>query len=149
MSDIYEYSDEELQELGKIIVWTTVYAAVHNDGVINASERAEAIKQTHIRTFSSEEYLQPIYKHLDSHFEADFDAAVASLSGSQEEKEAVIQERIADATHILSSIGPLFTDRFTKELTNLYNRVFIADSSIFQIFMLPILTSQLNKHNKK
>lgn len=149
MSEVYDYTEEELRKCGDAIVWTTIFAAIHSDGVIHESEKAEAIKQTHIRSFSTADYLKPIYKHLDTHFEADFDKYSNSLSGSQEEKEAIVQENISEALEILPTIGPLFTERFSKDIADLYNSVFHADSSIFQIFMLPVLTAHLQKFGLK
>lgn len=149
MGDVYEYTEEEMKKLGDAVVWTTILAAVHADGVIHESEKAEAIKQTHIRTYSTADYLQPIYKHLDDHFERDFDAYVTELSGTQEEKEAYAQKKITESLEILPSIGPLFTERFSKEMADLYNRVFQADSSLFQIFFLPVLTAHLEKFGLK
>ena len=149
MVDAYDYTPEELQKLGDIIVWTTILAASHNDGVIDKSEKAEAIKLTHLRSIISEDYLKPIYSHLDDHFERDFDAYFASLVGTQEEKEAMIQVKMHEALEILPKIGPLFTERFTKNVTDLYNKVFTANSSVFQAFMLPMLTSHLKKFGLK
>lgn len=34
MIEAYEFTDEELQKLCDAIVWTTILAAIHNDGVI-------------------------------------------------------------------------------------------------------------------
>ncbi len=149
MVEAYEYTDEELRKCGDAIVWTTIYAAVHNDGVVDESEKAEAIKQTHVRSFSTEAYLMPIYKHLDANFESLFDAYSSTLTGTLEEKEELIQAKISEALEILTQIGPLFTERFSKDIADLYNRVFHADSSLFQIFMLPVLTAHLNKFGKK
>ena len=97
MVEAYEYTDEELRKCGDAIVWTTIYAAVHNDGVVDESEKAEAIKQTHVRSFSTEAYLMPIYKHLDANFESLFDAYSSTLTGTLEEKEELIQAKISEA----------------------------------------------------
>lgn len=149
MEEAYEYSEEELKKLGDAIVWTTILAAIHNDGIINESEKAEAIKQTHIRTFSTAAYLRPIYKYLEDHFEENFNNYSAQLTGSQEEKELFVQSKVSEAMEILPIIGPLFTERFTKDVSNLYNTVFHTDSSIFQIFLLPIITGHLERFGLK
>jgi hypothetical protein len=44
MEELYNYSDEVIAKLGDAIVWTTILAAVHQDGVIHEEERAVAIK---------------------------------------------------------------------------------------------------------
>lgn len=149
MVEAYDYTPEELQRLGDAIVWTTILAAIHNDGVIDESEKAEAIKITHLRSIISEDYLKPIYSHLDDHFERDFDAYSAMLVGTQEEKEALIQEKMQEALEILPKIGPYFTERFSKNITDLYNKVFSSNSSVFQVFMLPMLTTHLKKFGLK
>jgi hypothetical protein len=64
-------------------------------------------------------------------------------------KKEYIQGKLEKATEILPIIGPLFPERFTRDLGKLYNRVFSADSSIFQLFMMPILTNRLDKFGRK
>ncbi|MEZ4721765.1 MAG: hypothetical protein R2813_07825 [Flavobacteriales bacterium] len=149
MEEVYEFTDVELQKLGDAIVWTTILAAIHQDGIIQESEKAEAIKQTHIRTFSTPDYLKPIYKHLDDHFERDFDAYSARLSGTKVEMEVYIQERLHESLEILPTLGPLFTQKFSKDLHHLYNKVFLADSSVFQFFALPVISAHLEKFGIK
>lgn len=149
MEDIYDYTEEELKKLGDAIVWTAILGAVHQDGVIQASERAVAIKQAHIRTFSTENYIKPIYKHLEEHFERDFDAYSLTVTGTQEEKEALISSKIEEALSILPSIGPLFTQKFSEDLKSLYNKVFNADSNVFQFFAFPVISSHLEKFGIK
>lgn len=148
MEEIYKYSDEVIAKLGDAIVWTTILAAVHQDGVIHEQERAEAIKQTHIRTFSSEEYLQPIYEKLDLHFERDFDAYTAMLPENYDEKEAFIQKKLEEAMDILKEVGPVFTTEFSKNLESIYDKVFDANSTVFQSFAFPLLSAHLERHKK-
>ena len=105
---IYEYSADVYKKLGDAILWTTILAAVHKDGVIEEEERAEAIKQTHIRSFSTEPYIKPIYEHLDEHFEKDFDTYIKDLPVEYEAKEAYIQAKLADCVAILKDMGPVF-----------------------------------------
>lgn len=148
MEETYEYSDEVIAKLGDAIVWTTILAAIHQDGVINEEERAEAIKQTHIRTFSSEEYLQPIYEKLDLHFERDFDAYSAMLPETYDAKEAFIQKRIEEAMDILNEVGPVFTTEFGRNLESIYDKVFTANSTVFQSFAFPLLSAHIERHKK-
>lgn len=90
-----------------------------------------------------------MYKHLDDHFERDFDAYTAALVGTREEKESRIQAKLEEALEILPVFGPLFTERFGKNLSDLYNKVFHANSSVFQVFMLPLLIFHLKKFGLK
>lgn len=149
MEEAYEYTEEELKKLGDAIVWTAILAAIHADGVIHPSEKAEAVKQTHIRTFSTADYLKPIYLHLDSHFERDFDAYSAQLPEEQEEKETFIEGKLKESLAILEVIGPLFTKRFSEDIGHFYNRVFQADSNVFQYFAFPIISAHLQKFGLK
>ena len=149
MVEAYDYTDGELQKMGDAIVWTTILAAIHNDGIIDETEKAEAVKLTHIRSFNSEPFLKPVYSHLDDHFERDFDAYTATLTGNQEEKEATIQTKLNEALEILPIIGPIYSERFAKSLEGLYLKVFHANSSVFQNFMLPMLTAHLKSSGLK
>ena len=106
--------------MGDAIVWNTILAATHNDGVIHETEKAEVIKLTHIRSFNSEPFLKPVYSHLDDHFERDFDAYSAILTGNQEEKEATIQTKLIEVLDALLVIGLIDSVRFAKCLECLY-----------------------------
>ncbi|MEX2595384.1 MAG: hypothetical protein WEC59_00530 [Salibacteraceae bacterium] len=141
--DTYSYKEEELKKMGDAILWTTILAAVHQDGVISREERAEAIKQTHIRTFSSADYLRPIYDHLDAHFERDFDVYSRGLPENQDEQKTYIQNRLAESLEVLDGLGPIFSAMFSKDLRKLYHRVFHAESNVFQIFAFPLLSAHL------
>lgn len=149
MNETYEFEEEHLIKMGDAILWTTILAAVHQDGVIESEERAEAIKQTHIRTFSTEAYLKPIYEHVDKRFERDFDAYSNQLPEDYEEKEAYIQARLNESMAVLQELGPVFSAMFSKSLKSMYNRVFNAGSNVFQIFALPVLSAYLDKKIKK
>ncbi len=146
---MYEFEPDHLTKMGDAILWTTILAAVHQDGVIELEERAEAIKQTHIRTFSTEDYFKPIYADVDKRFERDFDAYSSSLPEDYEEKEAFIKERLEESMGILNDLGPVFSALFSENLKTLYNRVFNAGSSVFQIFAFPLLSAHLEKASQK
>lgn len=146
----YEYTPDQLKQLGDAIVWTALLAAIHADGVIHETEKAEAIRITHIRAFSTADYIKPFYQHLDSHFSKDFDAYAATIpDGTQDEKEAFIGEKISAALEVMAEIGPIFTKYFSDDLKSFYNKVFHADSSVFQIFAMPVLSSHFDKFGIK
>jgi hypothetical protein len=147
MEENYDYTAEEYKKLGDAIVWTAILAAVHKDGVIEEEERAEAIKQSHIRCFSTEDYIQPIYEHLDEHFERDFDAYTAMLPAGYDQKEAFIQSKLEASTAILKEMGPVFSAEFSRELQSFFNRVFNANTSVFQSFMFPFISGHLEDKN--
>jgi len=150
MDEIYDYTEDQLKNLGAAVVWTALLAAIHFDGIINPEEKAEAIQIAHIRAFSTADYIKPVYMHLDSHFERDFDVYSAMIpSGTQDEKEEYIGEKITEALLVLPEIGPLFTQYFSDDLKSFYNKVFQADSSIFQTFLMPVLSGHLKKFGLK
>ena len=147
-SETFEFEEEQLRKMGDAVLWTTILAAVHQDGIIQPEERAEAIKQTHIRSFSSEEYLKPIYEDVDDRFERDFDAYNSQLPPDYEGKEKFIQERLTESMAVLDELGPVFSALFSKNLKSLYNRVFNAGSNVFQLFAFPLLSAHLEKATK-
>lgn len=150
MEEVYKYTQDELTKLGDAIVWTAILAAIHQDGVIQQSEKAEAIKQAHIRTYSTADYLKPIYQQLDSNFEQLFETYIALLpETSEEDKENFIREKLVVALSVLPELGPIFTKKFIEDIRDVYNRVFRANSNVFQIFAFPIMSSHLEKFGLK
>lgn len=147
--EVYKYTEEEHRKLGDAVVWTCILAAVHQDGIIQPEEKAVAVKQTHIRTYSTEEYIQPIYEHLENHFERDFEAFSAMLPLEKSEQEPFIAVKMKECLSVLEDIGPLFAQKFSDDLRGLYNRVFQAHSSVFQLFVMPVVTAHLEKFGLK
>lgn len=146
----YEYTEDQLKQLGDAIVWTALLAAIHVDGVINPEEKAEAVSVAHIRSFSAADHIKPFYQHLDSHFEKDFDAFSSMIPDvGQEEKELFIENKIEEALSILPEIGPLFAQYFSDSLQSFFKKVFHADSSILQSFFMPVVASHLKKFSPK
>lgn len=148
MEETFDYTDEQYRQLGNAIVWTSILAAVHKDGVIEEAERSEAIKQSHIRCFSSEPYIQPIYEHLDEHFEADFDKYSEMLAKDYDEKEKFIQEKLKENTQVLNAMGPVFAAEFSREMESLFDRVFAANDSVFQSFLFPFISGHIRDTNR-
>ncbi len=97
----------------------TILAAIHTNGAIDETEKAEALKLTHIRSFNSEPFLKPVYPHLDDYFERNFDVYSAILTGNKEEKEATIQTKLNEALEILSVTGLIYSECFAKRLEGL------------------------------
>lgn len=149
MEDTFEYSEKELKHLGDAILWTTILASVHKDGVIDENERAEAIKQAHVRSFSTAPYLHPIYQHLEAHFEKDFDSYTSDLPREYVEKELYIKGKLEQATSILKEMGPVFGNQFSNDLESLFDKVFSANSSVFQAFAFPFLSAHLEDKNRR
>jgi hypothetical protein len=85
---------------------------------------------------------------LDLHFERDFDAYSAMLPENYNEKEAFIQKKLEDAMDILKEVGPVFTTEFGKNLESIYDKVFDANSTVFQSFAFPLLSAHLERHKK-
>jgi len=149
MQDIFNYTEAELTNLGEAIVWMAVLAAVHNDGVVHEDEKAEAIKQTHIRTFHGSDYMRPIYQHLDHNFEENFDRFSAEANASGENKEEYIADKLKEKLEVLQSLGPIFAERFNKDMKDYFNRIFKVGSNAFQFFAFPVISAHLDKFGIK
>ena len=148
MEGKYDCSVNVISKLGDALVWTAMFAAVHQDGVIHEEASAVAIKQAHFRTFSSEEYLQSIYEKLDLHFESDFDRYSVMLPEEYANKEAIIQKKLEESVDILNEIGPVFTTEFSKCLESFYDKVSNANSTVFQSFAFPLRSNHLDRHKR-
>lgn len=146
---IYEFSQEELTKLSDAIVWTALLAAVHEDGVISESERAEAIKLTHIRTFNTREYIKPIYQYLEKHFEARFNEFHEMLGLNDEDNRKYIERKIQECLEILDIMDQFFVQRFLYSLESFYKHIFHADSTVLQYFAFPVISAHLKKVETK
>jgi len=49
---------------------------------------------------------------------------------------------------ILNEVGPVFTTEFSKSLESFYDKVFNANSTVFQSFAFPLLSAHLDRHKR-
>lgn len=139
-----ELKGEERELIFAAPVWISLFAAYRHDGEIDSSEKSEAIKQAHFRTFTSPNALHAYYEVVDDHFQDKFELFNASLPTGDDERDEFLESKIraiVESVNKLSDTGLATT--LMADLNEFYKKVFHADSSVFQFFAIPLITKSL------
>ena len=72
-TEIDKLSQEEKDILLRAPAVVAILAAISDDGEVSKHEKAESIKLSHLRTYTSEEMLHNFYSEAEKKFEVNFD----------------------------------------------------------------------------
>lgn len=139
-------SNDELNHLLDGPVWLSLLASITNDGVVNPSEKADAVRLAHLRTFTSPKSLQEFYEKVDQRFDERFDTLHSRLTMDNEnDKTLYIKAQIEIAHKVLEKLDKDIAASLEESFSSFYEHVFKADKSFFQYFALPIISNRLDK----
>lgn len=140
-------TDDELNHLLDAPVWLSLLAAHANDGVISSSDKADAVKLAHLRSFTSPKSLHDFYEQVDAQFEKRFDTFLARLPEGEKDREVYIEAQIKISHGILAKLDEDISSSLEESLESFYKHVFKSDKSFFQYFALPIISNRLDKQS--
>lgn len=144
-----ELKGEERELIFAAPVWISLFAAYRHDGEIDSSEKSEAIKQAHFRTFTSPNALHAYYEVVDDHFQDKFEQFNASLPQGDDARDEFLEAKIraiVESVQNLPDSGIATT--LMADLNEFYKKVFHADSSVFQFFAIPLITKKLREDDE-
>ncbi len=140
-------SEAEFNQLVDAPVWLALLAAISNDGEIHPSEKADAVKLAHLRTFTSSKTLQEFYKRVDEKFESRFDTLISRLPATEHDKVLYIEGQIKQVHNILLKLDMDVAEALEASFSSFYEHVFKSEQSFFQFFALPLVSNRLNKQS--
>ncbi len=133
--------DQEL--LMKAPVLLSVLASC-SDKEINKTQKADAIKLAHIKTFTAVPLLRPYYMEVEKNFQHQFEETAAAFYPFDESKRGALKMEIRKVQDALNRIDKNFADALTGSLHRYASHVKRATHSIFQDFMFPVYIRGLN-----
>lgn len=122
-----------------------ILAAISDDGEVSENEKADAVKLSHLRTYTSPEILHNYYKEVELVFEENFSYVMANLPESWEEKEQYLKSRIVVVNSILKKLDKVYAQELINSLRSFSKHVFKSNSSFLENFVLPIFMTNLDK----
>jgi len=136
MSEIYNaISSKELAVLRKSIASVSVLGALANDGKIDSTEKAGAVKLASQRTFTAKPILQDFYKEVDQHLENDFDAIINTLpKGDVEIQKDFLRNELNQVKPILEKLSIHFKKEYTGSQKSFAEHVFKTNASLLTSF---------------
>ena len=136
--------DREIVLRAPVIV--ALLAAVSNDGVVSSSEKTEAIRLAHLRTYTSPEILHNFYKAVDNVFVNYFEEELGKLSGTKEEMENLLSERLKELDEVLPKMNQVYAKELVISLKSFSRHVFKVGSGFLEHFLLPIFLGRIERN---
>ena len=129
---------EEQELLLKAPVLVSVMSSCAFNSV-NDLKKEDAIKLSHIKTFTADPLLLPYYVEVEKHFKEEFDAAVSRYFPFDPEKRRELQNEINKVNKVIEKLDIKFGNSLRRSLDRYAKHVRNAHSVIRDfIFPIPI-----------
>jgi len=132
-------ANEERDLLYKAPVLVSVLASSSfNKTEINPSQKADAIKLAHLKTFTAKPLLLNYYAEVEKGFKAAFETAIQKYFPFDEAKRSELKKELENIHIIIKKLDKEYADVLSKSLENYTKHVKAASHSVFQDFIFPI-----------
>ena len=111
---------------------------------VNEKRKRDAIKLSHLKTFTADPMLLPYYHEVEKHFEEQFDATVAKFSPFDEAKRTELKKEIGKVTEVIQKLDSTYAEKLSRSLHGYAKHVERATHSVFQDFLFPLPIEGLN-----
>lgn len=108
---------------------------------VSKVQKADAIKLSHLKTFTAKPILREYYEEVDKQFKTQFDSIEKAYFPFDENKRRALKNEIEQVNRIIAKLEKTYGEILHKSLDGYASHVRKAAHSIFQdfIFPLPIL----------
>ncbi len=136
MKSFENLTAQQKQALLKMPAYITLLAA--SNSRLDEPERMEAIKLSHILSFSCEPILAEFYKEADKEFEFNIVQLDEDLPKGKETREVAIEGELSNLEKIISKLGQKYGAAMHRSLKAFKEHVSKAHHSVIEDFLLPI-----------
>jgi len=130
-------SNEERALLLKAPVLVSVLASCSYNQ-INETQKKDAIRLAHLKTFTADPVLLPYYQEVEKHFAEQFDETAAEYFPFDDAKRAALKEEISKVDAIIEKLDDVFGQRLRRSLERYAAHVKRSTHSVFQDFIFPL-----------
>ena len=134
---------EERELLLKAPALVSVLASISHKEV-NETQKRDAIKLAHLKTFTADPLLIPYYQETEKHFAEQFDATAARYYPFDEAKRKELKEEINRVSGVIAKLDPLYAERLSWSLQRYADHVKRSTHSVFQDFLFAFHIQGLN-----
>jgi len=132
-------SKEDRNILFKAPVLVSVLAAgSFNEVKINKSQKADAIKLAHLKTFTAMPLLIDYYAEVDKEFKELFEAAIKEYFPFDENKQNELKKEMDKVNLVINKLDKEYAQALGKSFERYARHVKKASHSIFQDFIFPM-----------
>ncbi len=125
-------SQEEQSIVLKSPIWVTLLIAC-SDFDIEEAEIDRAKEIMHIKTFTTSNDVQEVYKNLSENMDADIDTTLKTLSANGDERIEFITKNLSELNKILPKLDKTFAKQLYNSLKSLAFNVAKSDGGFFGI----------------
>jgi hypothetical protein len=137
VKEIDELSAEDRAILLKAPALISVLAA-SGDHEISKSEKADAVKMAHLKTYSANPLLINYYKEVETDFVRNFQETVKKYIPFDDLKREALKKEISIANNILTKLDPEFSETLHQSLSEYTENVKKSEWNILDSFIFPI-----------
>ncbi len=130
-------SEEEKALLLKAPVLVSVLAS-SSFGELNQTQKKDAIKLAHLKTFTADPLLLPYYHEVEKGFTSEFEEAVIKYFPFDDSKRYALKKEIDRVQQILAKLDPAYAKKLNKSLHGYADHVKRSTHSVFQDFLIPL-----------
>ena len=132
-------SKEDRKLLYKAPVLVSVLASSSfNEVKINKSQKADAIKLAHLKTFTAMPLLLPYYAEVEKGFKAAFEAAINKYFPFDEAKRSELKKEMENTNSVIKKLDKEYAEALGKSFERYAKHVKKAAHSVFQDFIFPM-----------
>ena len=144
-TELGKLNQEDREVLLRAPAIVALLAAVSDDGEVSAHERSEAIRLSHLRTYTSPEILHNYYKEVDQVFEDYLNQEFEKLPQEKEEKAIYLAERLKALDKVLPKLNQVYSKELVISLKSFARHVFKTNSGFLEHFLLPIFLGRIQR----
>jgi len=132
-------SKEEISLLNKGPVLVSVLASSSfNEKEINKSQKADALKLAHLKSFTAMPLLLPYYAAVEKGFKEEFEAAIKKYFPFDEAKRNELKKEMNAISLVINKLDKEYAEALSKSFERYATHVKKAAHSIFQDFIFPM-----------
>ena len=128
---------EERQLLYKAPVLVSVLASC-SFNEINKAQKDDAIKLSHLKTFTADPLLHSYYTEVDKHFKTQFEAIAKKYFPFDENKRNALKKEIEKVNQVVEKLDKAYGQVLHESLERYAKHVKKAAHSVFQDFIFPV-----------
>ena len=137
IAQLEKLNPKEQELLIKAPVLLSVLAS-SSEHVINKTQKSDAIKLAHIKTFTAVPELQPYFKEAEKNFKENFEEIAKQYYPFDEVHRNLLKLEIQNIQKIIAKLSPSYGKALSKSLERYTIHVKRATYSIFQDFIFPL-----------
>ena len=132
-------TNEERNLLYKAPVLVSVLASGSSDEIeINKSQKADAIKLAHLKTFTAMPLLRSYYAEVEKGFKKEFEEAIQKYFPFDENKRSELKKEMGEVSLVINKLDKEYAEALGKSFERYAKHVRNSAHSVFQDFIFPM-----------